>query len=65
MVWLSPMHAYFGKEKLAREHEEELQFHLSLRERLNVSREGGSWKPVTTPNAVSAIRVCGESGWAR
>jgi predicted permease len=36
MGWLSRMRAYFGREKLASEHEEELQFHLSMREQLNV-----------------------------
>jgi predicted permease len=36
MAWLSRMRAYFGREKLAREHEEELRFHLSMREQLNV-----------------------------
>jgi predicted permease len=36
MAWLSRMRAYFAREKLAREHEEELQFHLSMREQLNV-----------------------------
>jgi predicted permease len=30
------MRAYFRREKLAREHEEELRFHLSMREQLNV-----------------------------
>jgi len=36
MAWLSRMRAYFRREKLAREHEEELRFHLSMREQLNV-----------------------------
>ena len=36
MAWLSRFRAILGKEKLAREHEEELQFHLSMREQLNV-----------------------------
>jgi predicted permease len=38
MAWLSRLRAWFGKEKLAREHEEELEFHLSLREQLNVEQ---------------------------
>ena len=38
MAWLSRLRAIFGKEKLSREHEEELQFHLSMRERLNVDQ---------------------------
>ena len=36
MAWLSRFRAIFAKEKLTREHEEELQFHLSMREQLNV-----------------------------
>jgi macrolide transport system ATP-binding/permease protein len=36
MAWLSRFRAILGKEKLAREQEEELQFHLSMREQLNV-----------------------------
>jgi len=36
MAWFSRFRAIFGKEKLTREHEEELQFHLSMREQLNV-----------------------------
>jgi macrolide transport system ATP-binding/permease protein len=38
MAWLSRFRAIFGKEKLSQEHEEELQFHLSMRERLNVDQ---------------------------
>ena len=38
MAWLSRFRAIFGKEKLTREHEEELQFHLSMREQLNVDQ---------------------------
>src|SRR5712671_5624612 len=38
MAWLSRLRAIFGKEKLTREHEEELQFHLSMREQLNVEQ---------------------------
>jgi hypothetical protein len=38
MAWLARMRAYFGREKLAREHEEELQFHLSMREQMNVEQ---------------------------
>jgi len=38
MAWLSRLRAIFGKEKLTREHEEELQFHLSMREKLNVEQ---------------------------
>src|SRR5271169_3159296 len=38
MAWLSRWRGFFGKEKLAREHEEELQFHLSMREQLNVEK---------------------------
>ena len=36
MAWLSRMRALLGRERVAREHEEELQFHLSMREQLNV-----------------------------
>ncbi len=36
MAWFSRFRSIFGKEKLAREQEEELQFHLSMREQLNV-----------------------------
>jgi predicted permease len=36
MTWLSRFQrSFFGREKLANEHEEELQFHLSMREQLN------------------------------
>jgi putative ABC transport system permease protein len=36
MAWFSRMRALFGRRKLAREVEEELEFHLSMREQLNV-----------------------------
>jgi macrolide transport system ATP-binding/permease protein len=35
MARLSRLRALFGKERLAREHQDELQFHLSMREQLN------------------------------
>jgi predicted permease len=38
MARLSRLRAIFGKDKLTREHEEELQFHLSMREQLNVEQ---------------------------
>ena len=38
MAWLSRLRAFLRREKLAREHEEELQFHLSMREQLNVEQ---------------------------
>jgi predicted permease len=38
MAWLSRTRAFFRREKLAREHEEELQYHLSMREQLNVEQ---------------------------
>jgi predicted permease len=38
MEWLSRLRGIFGKEELTREHEEELQFHLSMREQLNVEQ---------------------------
>lgn len=38
MAWFSRTRAFFRKEKLAREHEEELQYHLSMREQLNVEQ---------------------------
>lgn len=36
MAWISRMRALLGRDKLARELEEELDFHLSMREQLNV-----------------------------
>ncbi len=36
MAWLSRMRALLGRDRVAKEHEEELQFHLSMREQLNV-----------------------------
>ncbi len=36
MAWITRIRALFGREKLAREQEEELEFHLSMREQLNV-----------------------------
>jgi predicted permease len=42
MAWLSRLRAFFGREKLAREHEEELEFHLSMRERSNVEQGMGA-----------------------
>jgi predicted permease len=38
MAWFSRMRALFGKEKLAREVEEELEFHLSMREQWHVEQ---------------------------
>jgi len=38
MAWFSRLRALFGKEKLAREQEEELEFHLAMREQLNVGQ---------------------------
>jgi predicted permease len=38
MAWISRIRALFGREKLAREQEEELAFHLSMREQLNVEQ---------------------------
>ena len=36
MAWMCRLRALFRKEKLAREYDEELSFHLSMREQLNV-----------------------------
>lgn len=36
MAWISRIRALFGREKLAKDLEEELEFHLSMREQLNV-----------------------------
>jgi len=36
MAWIGGLRALFGREKLAREHEEELAFHLAMREQLHV-----------------------------
>jgi putative ABC transport system permease protein len=36
MAWMSRLRALFRKEKLTREYDEELSFHLSMREQLNV-----------------------------
>jgi predicted permease len=38
MAWLSRLRALFGRDKLAREEEEELDFHLSMRELWNVQQ---------------------------
>jgi predicted permease len=38
MRWFSRIRALFGRERLADEHEEELQFHLAMREQWNVER---------------------------
>src|ERR1700681_4869572 len=38
MAWISRMRALFGRDKLAREQAEELEFHLSMREQLNVEQ---------------------------
>ena len=38
MAWISRIRALFGREKLAREQDEELEFHLSMREQLNVEQ---------------------------
>ena len=38
MAWLSRLRALFGGERLTAEHEEELQFHLSMREQWNVKQ---------------------------
>ena len=38
MAWFSRIRALFGREKLAREQDEELEFHLSMREQWNVER---------------------------
>ncbi len=38
MAWLSRWRGFLRREKLAREHEEELRFHLSMREQLNVQQ---------------------------
>ena len=36
MAWFRRLHSLFGREKLEREHEEELSFHLAMREKLLV-----------------------------
>src|SRR5271156_6227144 len=38
MAWISRIRALLGREKLAREQDEELEFHLSMREQLNVEQ---------------------------
>ncbi len=38
MAWISRIRALFAREKLAREQEEELEFHLSMREQWNVEQ---------------------------
>ena len=38
MAWISRIRAVFGRGKLAREQDEELAFHLSMREELNVEQ---------------------------
>jgi predicted permease len=38
MAWISRLRALFGREKLAREQDEELEFHLSMRQQLNVDQ---------------------------
>ena len=38
MAWISRIRALLGREKLAREQDEELEFHLAMREQLNVDQ---------------------------
>jgi hypothetical protein len=38
MAWISRVRALFGRAKLAQEQDEELEFHLSMREQLNVEQ---------------------------
>lgn len=38
MAWFSRIRALFGRKKMAREQDEELEFHLSMREQWNVER---------------------------
>ncbi|MCU1253078.1 MAG: permease, partial [Edaphobacter sp.] len=38
MAWISRLRAFIGKEKLAKELDEELAFHLSMREQWNVEQ---------------------------
>jgi predicted permease len=38
MAWLSRLRALFGRKKLAREQDEELEFHLAMREQWNVKQ---------------------------
>jgi hypothetical protein len=38
MAWISRIRGLFGREKVAREQDEELAFHLSMREQLNVEQ---------------------------
>ena len=38
MAWLSRLRALFGRERLTAEHQEEIQFHLSMREKWNVEQ---------------------------
>lgn len=38
MAWFSRLRALFKKDKLAREHNEEIEFHLAMREQWNVEQ---------------------------
>ena len=38
MAWISRIRALMGRDKLAKELNEELEFHLSMREQLNVEQ---------------------------
>ena len=61
MAWISRIRALFEREKLAREQDEELEFHLSMREQLNVDQGMTLAEARRDAVAVSGIRVCGES----
>ncbi len=50
MAWISRIRALFRREELAREQDEELQFHLSMREQLNV--EEGMTEPEARRDAM-------------
>ena len=61
MAWISRLHALFGRDKLTREFDEELNFHLSMREQWNLEQGMPLRKPIATPATASAILPYGAS----
>jgi hypothetical protein len=75
MAWISRLRALFGKEKLAKEQDEELAFHLSMREQWNVEpssdrglpkRSGrGKYAFIVSDNSPRGGSTCGTCLWPR
>ena len=61
MAWMSRLRALFRKEKLTREYDEELAFHLAMCEQLNVDEGMAPGGPGVTRAAALEILRCGGS----